>query len=76
MSILDNIVADKREEVALAKTKRPLEVLRAQGYFAQPCHSLRRSLAHPASSGIIAECKRNSPFQGPPSAALPLDAAT
>jgi len=76
MSILDNIVADKREEVALAKTKRSLEVLRAQGYFAQPCHSLRRSLAHPASSGIIAEFKRKSPSKGIINDALPVEEVT
>ncbi len=64
MSILDQIIATKKGEVAAAKARTSVSVLEKQGYFARTCHSLALSLIQPASTGIIAEFKRKSPSKG------------
>ncbi|MGD1892665.1 MAG: indole-3-glycerol phosphate synthase TrpC [Cyclobacteriaceae bacterium] len=63
MSILDIIVARKKEEVAERKTRmRPVE-LETSPFFQQPTHSLSQALRN-ANPGIIAEFKRKSPSKG------------
>lgn len=64
MTILDQIIAKKREEVAACKLLKSTAELEKQGYFARACHSLLMSLSAPASTGIIAEFKRKSPSKG------------
>lgn len=64
MSILDQIITKKREELAANKLTISVAQLEKQAYFARDCHSLSMSLIAPASSGIIAEFKRKSPSKG------------
>lgn len=69
MDILDEIVKNKRTELAIAVNEMPLDVLRsltqqkiaADG--ALKLRSMRQSLAE-SKSGIIAEFKRKSPSKG------------
>ena len=63
--ILDEILAHKREEIAAAKAKLPLEELqrRVQGHRAQ--RSLRQAIqAAGKRPALIAELKRKSPSKG------------
>lgn len=62
MNILEKIVAQKKEEVALAKKSFSLSELRDSEFFAHPTSSLKESLR--SKSGIIAEFKRQSPSKG------------
>ncbi len=64
MTILEKIVAYKREEVARNKELVSIETLEQSLYFALPCLSLKHFLQHPEKSGIIAEFKRKSPSKG------------
>ncbi len=64
MTILDKIIARKKEEVAERKTLVSVKELEMKGYFAKTTNSLKTSLLNPASSGIIAEFKRKSPSKG------------
>lgn len=64
MTILDQIIVRKREEVQAAKiSASPSELMRMDG-FGLPCLSLKESVLHPERNGIIAEFKRASPSQG------------
>lgn len=63
-TILDKIVANRRQEVESAKKKLPLTELKQQiDYNYQPV-SLRKALLKDGASGIIAEFKRQSPSKG------------
>jgi len=64
MTILDKIVARKREEVEQARQKVPVEVLEAEAYFQRDPLSFREFLLAPERTGIIAEFKRRSPSKG------------
>lgn len=64
MTILDQIIARKKEEVAERKSKNSIDQLQKSGYFSKTNNSLKTSLLNPASSGIIAEFKRKSPSKG------------
>lgn len=64
MNILDQIIATKTQEVAFAKTQKSIQELQKSGFYAKTTNSLKLSLSHPASSGIIAEYKRKSPSKG------------
>jgi indole-3-glycerol phosphate synthase len=64
MTILDKIVARKKEEVAQAKEKVPVKVLEAEPFFERTAYSFRDFLLAPERSGIIAEFKRRSPSKG------------
>jgi indole-3-glycerol phosphate synthase len=59
-NILDLIIADKRQEVALKKSIFSAKDLEKSPLFTRQCHSLKHNLQHSAS-GIIAEHKRRSP---------------
>jgi indole-3-glycerol phosphate synthase len=61
MTILDEIVASKREEVAAARRRLPLEVLEARAAMAPPVRNFRTALAGPGPIRLIAEIKKASP---------------
>jgi indole-3-glycerol phosphate synthase len=60
-SILDEIVASKRREVATARLRMPLEELEAQAAEAPPVRDFRAALAGPGPIQLIAEVKKASP---------------
>lgn len=60
MTILDNIIADKRKEVALKKQLIPANQLEQSVLFERETLSLAQRLKN-STSGIIAEHKRRSP---------------
>ena len=62
MNILDQIIEDKRGEVAAAKSIRSLNELQNSEFFERETFSLKKSLTE--RSGIIAEFKRQSPSKG------------
>lgn len=64
MTILDQIINRKTQEVAERKTLISVKELEMKGYFSKTTNSLKTSLLNPASSGIIAEFKRKSPSKG------------
>jgi indole-3-glycerol phosphate synthase len=64
MSILDEIVAYKREEVAEDKELRPVKLLEQSIHFLAPCVSLKAYLDRRDLVGVIAEFKRKSPSLG------------
>ncbi len=63
-TILDTIIANKQVEIDLAKAQVSVKTLESSGFFAKSTNSLKTSLLNPASSGIIAEFKRQSPSKG------------
>jgi indole-3-glycerol phosphate synthase len=60
-SILDDIVASKRREVAGARRWMPLEELEAQAAEAPPPRDFRAAIAGPGPIRLIAEVKKASP---------------
>jgi indole-3-glycerol phosphate synthase len=65
MSVLERIFAVKREEVAAAQARRPLEEVRAAARDASPPRGFRRALESATTDlALIAEVKRGSPSQG------------
>jgi indole-3-glycerol phosphate synthase len=60
-TILDEIVASKRQEVANARRQVPVEQLRAQAFAAPVIHDFRAALARPGPIKLIAEVKKASP---------------
>jgi indole-3-glycerol phosphate synthase len=64
MNILDKIIADKKEEVALKKKIIPVEAWTMMPHFDSERISLKDSLCEEDSPGIIAEFKRKSPSKG------------
>jgi len=63
-TILDKIVATKREEVARAKEETPLTELDARLDGAPPVRDFFAALAEPREIGLIAEVKKASPSKG------------
>ncbi len=63
-TILAEILARKRHEVAERRALVPVRQLERSPYFATPPLSLRHYLTRPGSSGVIAEFKRRSPSKG------------
>jgi len=63
MTILDEILAHKRDEVAAARQTVALEVLEEQARRSPPPRNFRESLAQPGI-GVIAEIKQRSPSAG------------
>ncbi len=61
MSILDEIVASKHQEVATARRRFPLEELEAQAATAPPVRDFRAALEGPGPIQLIAEVKKASP---------------
>ncbi len=62
-NILDQIIADKRVEVALRKQQRSIAEMEKESAFARTCLSLKQNLLA-SQSGIISEFKRKSPSLG------------
>lgn len=64
-TILEQIIASKKQELQELRSVYPLEVLQEKGgYWNIPCRSLREALLKPDGTGIIAEFKRKSPSKG------------
>ena len=64
MTILDEINANKRREVADAKSKISVDDLKKSPFFTRKTNSLKTALKAEATSGIIAEFKTQSPSKG------------
>lgn len=64
MTILDKIVANKRKEVARAKSRVSYTKLEESEFFSRQPYSFRDFLLAPDRTGIIAEFKRKSPSKG------------
>ncbi|GHB89105.1 indole-3-glycerol phosphate synthase TrpC [Persicitalea jodogahamensis] len=64
MNILDKIVAQKRIEVAAAKTAKPQSTLERDPLFSRQTLSLADALRQADAPGIISEFKRQSPSKG------------
>lgn len=61
MSILQQIVAQKRIEIDAAQKIRSIEALQEMPLFYRPTVSMSQKIKEAGSSGIIAEFKRHSP---------------
>ena len=64
MTILDQIIAQKRIEVAQRKEATPVSALEQMPDFKRLCLSARDAVQEFRSTGIIAEFKRKSPSKG------------
>ncbi|MBK1440623.1 indole-3-glycerol phosphate synthase TrpC [Parapedobacter sp. ISTM3] len=64
MTILDTIIAKKRQEVEQAKATLSITDLERKPLFSRACFSLREFVLSPGKNGIIAEYKRASPSKG------------
>jgi indole-3-glycerol phosphate synthase len=64
VNILEEIIAHKRQEVALRKTQVSVKNLEKSHFFTKSICSLKSHLLNPAKTGIIAEFKRQSPSKG------------
>lgn len=64
MTILDTIIAHKRQEVEARKSDASTKVLERSALFARERLSLAASLRDTRRTGIIAEFKRKSPSKG------------
>jgi indole-3-glycerol phosphate synthase len=60
-SILDEIVASKRREIAAAKQRMPLEEMEDQAASAPPVRDFRAAIQGPGPIRLIAEVKKASP---------------
>lgn len=63
-TILDDIVANRKNEVLIQKQRIPLFELQSKIDSSITCNSLSEKLLSPDSTGIIAEFKRKSPSKG------------
>ena len=63
-TILNTIVAHKRQEVAARRELVPVKLLESSLYFQSQPLSLRKYLLRENGSGLIAEFKRKSPSKG------------
>jgi indole-3-glycerol phosphate synthase len=64
MTILDQIIENKKIEIARAKEKVTFEELKSSVYFQRETISLKSALLAKNSTGIISEYKRKSPSKG------------
>ncbi|HCA08413.1 indole-3-glycerol phosphate synthase TrpC [Chryseobacterium sp.] len=62
MTILDTIIARKKEEIAASKARISIDQLKNSEFFGRKTFSLKESVKN--KSGIIAEFKRQSPSKG------------
>ncbi|WP_205503093.1 indole-3-glycerol phosphate synthase TrpC [Rufibacter psychrotolerans] len=72
-TILDKIIAHKRQEVADRKALVPTALLERSIYFNSQPVSLRKYVQRPDLNGIIAEYKRKSPSKGTINAYAPVE---
>ncbi|MDX2246697.1 MAG: indole-3-glycerol phosphate synthase TrpC [Bacteroidia bacterium] len=61
MSILDEILSNKKQEVEKKRELYPVKLLEQSIYFDSPCVSLKKYVKRPDKVGVIAEIKRKSP---------------
>src|SRR6202051_1170974 len=64
MSVLSEILATKRTEVAFLKERTPLHSLQEQLQQAPPTRDFRAALASAQGTALIAEVKKASPSKG------------
>ena len=64
MNILEEIIENKKGEVARRKELYPLPLLKESIHYTAPTVSLKEYLLRPDKNGIIAEFKRRSPSKG------------
>ena len=65
MTILDDILATKRDEVTVLRRPQTRDLLRARALDAPPARDFIGALRRPDSRlAVIAECKRRSPSKG------------
>ena len=64
MNILEQIIANKQQEVQLKKELCTIKQLENSIYFNSKCVSFKKYISDPDRSGIIAEFKRKSPSKG------------
>lgn len=64
MSVLSEILATKRTEVAFLKERTPLQALQEQLQAAPPTRDFRAALASAQGTALIAEVKKASPSKG------------
>ncbi|MFI5192990.1 MAG: indole-3-glycerol phosphate synthase TrpC [Chitinophagales bacterium] len=64
LNILGKIIAYKKEEVRQRRQETPVAELEKNPFFKREVISLKKFLADPAKTGIIAEFKRRSPSRG------------
>jgi indole-3-glycerol phosphate synthase len=64
MTILDEIIANKRKELALAIERTTLRDLEKRKLFSRRILSMTDFIVDPDKTGIIAEFKRKSPSRG------------
>jgi indole-3-glycerol phosphate synthase len=64
MSILDDIIAFKKQEVEKRKGEVSIGELKNREFFSREIRSLKQSLLDESHTGIIAEFKRRSPSKG------------
>jgi indole-3-glycerol phosphate synthase len=64
MSVLSEILATKRTEVAFLKERTPVQVLQEQLQTAPPTRDFRAALATAQGTALIAEVKKASPSKG------------
>lgn len=62
--MLEEIVANRKKQVAINKALVSVKMLESSAFFASPCNSLNEYLLLSNQSGIIAEFKRSSPSKG------------
>ncbi|MDP4129863.1 MAG: indole-3-glycerol phosphate synthase TrpC [Bacteroidota bacterium] len=76
LNILEKIIVYKKEEVWQRKRETPVAVLEKNPFFTREVFSLKKFLADPARTGIIAEFKRRSPSKGVIHATAAVEAVT
>jgi indole-3-glycerol phosphate synthase len=64
MTILEKIIASKKDELALMREQITISDFEQSNLFSRKTLSLREFLADPSKTGIIAEFKRRSPSKG------------
>lgn len=63
MDLLSEILKTKEREVSLAKTAKPLDLVRHQAQVQDPARNMLESL-RASPQAVIAECKQKSPSKG------------